>query len=119
MVPRLELSSALGHLPGPSVLHLLVLSLYYLTIAYCTLFIMILNIYLLFREETEIIEGEVVEIQIDRPATGTVRQGFCYILFVRNVFRILMIARDVLTIVLGLKAKDASRTKKSNRSKTF
>ena len=24
------------------------------------------------REETEIIEGEVVEIQIDRPATGTV-----------------------------------------------
>lgn len=25
------------------------------------------------REETEIIEGEVVEIQIDRPATGTVR----------------------------------------------
>jgi len=25
-----------------------------------------------FREETEIIEGEVVEIQIDRPATGTV-----------------------------------------------
>ena len=27
------------------------------------------------REETEIIEGEVVEIQIDRPATGTVRLG--------------------------------------------
>lgn len=27
---------------------------------------------LLDREETEIIEGEVVEIQIDRPATGTV-----------------------------------------------
>lgn len=26
----------------------------------------------LSREETEIIEGEVVEIQIDRPATGTV-----------------------------------------------
>lgn len=26
----------------------------------------------LYREETEIIEGEVVEIQIDRPATGTV-----------------------------------------------
>ena len=25
-----------------------------------------------FREETEIIEGEVVEIQIDRPASGTV-----------------------------------------------
>lgn len=25
------------------------------------------------KEETEIIEGEVVEIQIDRPATGTVR----------------------------------------------
>jgi len=24
------------------------------------------------REETEIIEGEVVEIQMDRPATGTV-----------------------------------------------
>lgn len=28
-----------------------------------------------YREETEIIEGEVVEIQIDRPATGTV--GCC------------------------------------------
>lgn len=28
----------------------------------------------LYREETEIIEGEVVEIQIDRPATGTVCQ---------------------------------------------
>ena len=28
--------------------------------------------FLCFREETEIIEGEVVEIQIDRPATGTV-----------------------------------------------
>ena len=26
----------------------------------------------IFREETEIIEGEVVEIQIDRPASGTV-----------------------------------------------
>ena len=26
----------------------------------------------LIREETEIIEGEVVEIQIDRPASGTV-----------------------------------------------
>ena len=26
----------------------------------------------IFREETEIIEGEVVEIQIDRPATGSV-----------------------------------------------
>lgn len=29
----------------------------------------------LYREETEIIEGEVVEIQIDRPATGTVCPG--------------------------------------------
>lgn len=28
------------------------------------------------REETEIIEGEVVEIQIDRPATGTVSCKF-------------------------------------------
>lgn len=28
------------------------------------------------REETEIIEGEVVEIQIDRPATGTVSLWF-------------------------------------------
>jgi RuvB-like protein 2 len=28
-------------------------------------------IFNLYREETEIIEGEVVEIQIDRPATGT------------------------------------------------
>lgn len=30
----------------------------------------------LCREETEIIEGEVVEIQIDRPATGSVRCRF-------------------------------------------
>ena len=29
-----------------------------------------------FREETEIIEGEVVEIQIDRPATGAVSNFF-------------------------------------------
>ena len=29
-----------------------------------------------FREETEIIEGEVVEIQIDRPASGTVSSGW-------------------------------------------
>lgn len=29
-------------------------------------------VYIFCREETEIIEGEVVEIQIDRPATGTV-----------------------------------------------
>lgn len=29
------------------------------------------------REETEIIEGEVVEIQIDRPATGTVGCSRC------------------------------------------
>jgi hypothetical protein len=28
--------------------------------------------YLFWREEAEFIEGEVVEIQIDRPATGTV-----------------------------------------------
>ena len=28
-----------------------------------------------YREETEIIEGEVVEIQIDRPASGTVSSG--------------------------------------------
>ena len=34
------------------------------------------------REETEIIEGEVVEIQIDRPATGTVRMlHACFSLF--------------------------------------
>lgn len=31
-----------------------------------------LNVAFLYREETEIIEGEVVEIQIDRPATGSV-----------------------------------------------
>jgi hypothetical protein len=32
-----------------------------------------------FREEAEFIEGEVVEIQIDRPATGTVEnQSFFY-----------------------------------------
>ena len=28
--------------------------------------------FLFYREETEIIEGEVVEVQIDRPATGSV-----------------------------------------------
>lgn len=33
----------------------------------------------LYREETEIIEGEVVEIQIDRPATGTVCLFTCSI----------------------------------------
>ena len=27
---------------------------------------------MVLREETEIIEGEVVEVQIDRPASGTV-----------------------------------------------
>ena len=32
----------------------------------------------LFREETEIIEGEVVEIQIDRPASGTVGYSLFY-----------------------------------------
>ena len=32
----------------------------------------ILTICIFIREETEIIEGEVVEIQIDRPASGTV-----------------------------------------------
>jgi len=31
------------------------------------------SIFISFREETEIIEGEVVEVQIDRPATGSVR----------------------------------------------
>ena len=34
----------------------------------------LLNLCTFYREETEIIEGEVVEIQIDRPATGTVRK---------------------------------------------
>ena len=29
-----------------------------------------IELYIFCREETEIIEGEVVEIQIDRPATG-------------------------------------------------
>ena len=33
-----------------------------------------------FREESEIIEGEVVEIQIDRPATGVVQIHFVMIL---------------------------------------
>lgn len=33
-------------------------------------FYLILSIALYFREESEIIEGEVVEIQVDRPATG-------------------------------------------------
>ncbi len=42
---------------------------------------MIIYIYFFsfIREETEIIEGEVVEIQIDRPATGTVRTNLPYI----------------------------------------
>lgn len=30
------------------------------------------NVFIPTREETEIIEGEIVEVQIDRPATGTV-----------------------------------------------
>lgn len=39
----------------------------------CSVVIYRLNMWMcLDREETEIIEGEVVEIQIDRPATGTV-----------------------------------------------
>ena len=36
------------------------------------LFIFLNLSFFLIREETEIIEGEVVEIQIDRPASGTV-----------------------------------------------
>ena len=38
----------------------------------CALVDSILTICIFTREETEIIEGEVVEIQIDRPASGTV-----------------------------------------------
>ena len=40
----------------------------------CMIYILVYLIFILSlasREETEIIEGEVVEIQIDRPATGT------------------------------------------------
>ena len=37
------------------------------------------------REETEIIEGEVVEIQIDRPATGTVSKTITFLLFIRII----------------------------------
>ena len=37
-----------------------------------TFFLFIQTCCLWYREETEIIEGEVVEIQIDRPATTTV-----------------------------------------------
>ena len=36
----------------------------------------IMGIILCCREETEIIEGEVVEIQIDRPASGTVSYNY-------------------------------------------
>ena len=39
------------------------------------------------REETEIIEGEVVEIQIDRPATGTVSILFCPFFGVQHPFQ--------------------------------
>lgn len=47
----------------------------YIHVSTCSRLVFYLNPYLLsfiFREETEIIEGEVVEIQIDRPASGTV-----------------------------------------------
>ena len=43
------------------------------------LFIFLNLSFFLIREETEIIEGEVVEIQIDRPASGTVGQQLNYI----------------------------------------
>jgi hypothetical protein len=36
---------------------------------------------LFFREEAEFIEGEVVEIQIDRPATGTVEKSIFFYSF--------------------------------------
>ena len=45
--------------------------------------------FVLIREETEIIEGEVVEIQIDRPATGTVSNVTQYIittLYILNIY---------------------------------
>lgn len=45
---------------------LLLFSMMYVSWWYC------INVVIFYREETEIIEGEVVEIQIDRPATGTV-----------------------------------------------
>lgn len=38
------------------------------------------------REETEIIEGEVVEIQIDRPATGTVGWSFVHLIHAAWLF---------------------------------
>jgi len=39
---------------------------------FCFVFCFFNLSFFLIREETEIIEGEVVEIQIDRPASGTV-----------------------------------------------
>ena len=46
----------------------------YIFFKQCMIYILVYLIFILSlasREETEIIEGEVVEIQIDRPATGT------------------------------------------------
>ena len=48
------------------------------------------------REETEIIEGEVVELQIDRPATGTV----C--LVVGSVVVVIMMTLLALVSVIGV-----------------
>ena len=46
----------------------------------------VIKLVALYREETEIIEGEVVEIQIDRPATGTVSSFNSKTVFeVRNI----------------------------------
>lgn len=49
------------------------------------------------REETEIIEGEVVEIQIDRPATGTVNHK------VDTIQRVDYILKIHLIVSLALK----------------
>ena len=50
------------------------------------------------REETEIIEGEVVEIQIDRPATGTV--GYLHSISCKSTLNLLS-NRPILYVCSG------------------
>ena len=49
-------------------------------------FFLLFYVFILFREETEIIEGEVVEIQIDRPVSGTVSLSIVYYPYFKKVF---------------------------------
>ena len=49
----------------------------------------------MLREETEIIEGEVVEVQIDRPASGTVNAQ----LYVFNMCSLMYVCLNFLLIL--------------------